>query len=540
MKKFYLLSIFWALFFSVLIVGNPEAATYYIDGSTGNDSNPGTIASPWKTIVKANSTLQAGDTVYLRAGTYASEFIQINPVNSGTSGNYITYQNYDSEEVTISGGRSRHADLISKSWIRIDGIKFYDCGYGWVRFDNTDNCVIQNCTFEDSAAYSGIRMQNGCDYNKFLNNIFVTGPVISTGSKPMNFFKIVSGTHNLFEGNTFAKCSHVALEFENFGTNYNVVRNNTFQNDWHTGLNFNLNAHWNFVEENRFYDQGADYLNDPTPAKNRLFNPGIQLTTSNCIIRRNVADNCGIGLLMNSLSNSTALNNRVYHNTWHSNVRNHYTGTDYITSGHVFKNNILVFGQTIGFDDYELGYDIYFGYGHINDSTWQNNNVYGGANNRYKCERSPKISVIQDALSAELSGNVSYDPLFTDVADRVFTLQPSSLLIDAGMWLTTITSLTANGQTSFTVDDVGYFYDGWSISGETGDQIKTEHGQVATILNINYDMNTINVSPAIDIVNGEGLALNYFGAAPDIGAYEYKIVGDSPVSPTELKLLLGN
>jgi len=44
------------------------AATYYINGASGNDSNPGTIGSPWKTIHKANITMVAGDVVYLRGG----------------------------------------------------------------------------------------------------------------------------------------------------------------------------------------------------------------------------------------------------------------------------------------------------------------------------------------------------------------------------------------------------------------------------------------------------------------------------------------
>ncbi len=82
-------------------------------------------------------------------------------------------------------------------------------------------------------------------------------------------------------------------------------------------------------------------------------------------------------------------------------------------------------------------------------------------------------------------------------------------MIDTGAFLTTITSATASSQTAFTVDDAAYFYDGWGIPGETGDTIKTQNGQITTIQNINYDTNTITVSPATDIVNGEGLSLNY-------------------------------
>jgi hypothetical protein len=63
------------------------AADYYIDGGAGNDQNPGSLSSPWKTITKANTQLQPGDTVYIRKGTYQET---INPQNSGSSGKYIT------------------------------------------------------------------------------------------------------------------------------------------------------------------------------------------------------------------------------------------------------------------------------------------------------------------------------------------------------------------------------------------------------------------------------------------------------------------
>ena len=108
-------------------------------------------------------------------------------------------------------------------------------------------------------------------------------------------------------------------------------------------------------------------------------------------------------------------------------------------------------------------------------------------------------------------------------------------MIDAGAWLTTITNSTASGVSSFVVDDSRYFYDGWGIPGETGDIIKTQNGEVTTIQSINYDTHTITVSPAIHIVKGEGLALNYSGSAPEIGAYEYG-ASDIVSPPKELKI----
>lgn len=95
-----------------------EAASSYYVATTGNDSNPGTLASPFRTIQKAASVAAAGDTVYIRAGTYRET---VTPANSGSSGNPITFQPYNGETVTISGaepvtaGWTNHSGSIYKS-----------------------------------------------------------------------------------------------------------------------------------------------------------------------------------------------------------------------------------------------------------------------------------------------------------------------------------------------------------------------------------------------------------------------------------------
>lgn len=72
---------------------------FYVSLS-GNDSNPGTKARPWRTIQKAADTLVAGETVYIKAGTYEEQVV---PQNSGTASNYIVYAAYPGDTVTIDG-----------------------------------------------------------------------------------------------------------------------------------------------------------------------------------------------------------------------------------------------------------------------------------------------------------------------------------------------------------------------------------------------------------------------------------------------------
>jgi hypothetical protein len=74
--------------------------TYYVSTS-GNDNNAGTLSAPWRTIQKAANTVQAGDTVQVRAGTY-NEIVTMKTSGNATSG-YITFQNYPGEAPILDG-----------------------------------------------------------------------------------------------------------------------------------------------------------------------------------------------------------------------------------------------------------------------------------------------------------------------------------------------------------------------------------------------------------------------------------------------------
>ncbi|NOU79439.1 DUF1565 domain-containing protein [Paenibacillus sp. LMG 31459] len=77
------------------------ANSYYIS-PTGSDSNSGTISSPFKSIMKAQSAASAGDTVYIRGGTYnnfaiATTDSNYNYVHDITKSG-ITYKAYTGEK----------------------------------------------------------------------------------------------------------------------------------------------------------------------------------------------------------------------------------------------------------------------------------------------------------------------------------------------------------------------------------------------------------------------------------------------------------
>jgi parallel beta-helix repeat protein len=160
------MKIFASLLILVLTVASGYGAEYFVS-KTGNDANPGTEAQPWKTIQKAANTLVAGDTVYIKAGTYNERVI---PQNSGTAGNYIIYTPYSNDKVIIDGSGINLpydwgglVDISGKSYIKISGLQIKNAGPN----DNNQGILVDNCsyiTIENNYTYkttsSGIGVWN--------------------------------------------------------------------------------------------------------------------------------------------------------------------------------------------------------------------------------------------------------------------------------------------------------------------------------------------------------------------------------------------
>lgn len=86
-------------------------AVYYVSPG-GNDANPGTLASPFKTIQRARDVVRTvngnmtGDIVVnLRGGNYpVTGAIDFTPSDSGTNGYRVIYQAYQNEVPVLNGG----------------------------------------------------------------------------------------------------------------------------------------------------------------------------------------------------------------------------------------------------------------------------------------------------------------------------------------------------------------------------------------------------------------------------------------------------
>jgi len=338
-KSLRLSLVFLVTFFAVLNWEYVEAATYYISLS-GNDSNPGTLDSPWKTINKANSTLVAGDTVHLRAGTYSQ---QIAPANNGSSDNYITYARYEDEQVNITGFSGVQANLANKSYIKINGLRFLNATSSWILFESTTYSIVQNCYLEGADHWAGINMWSHSNYNQILNNTLIA-TCNGTDGGPQDLVWMVDSSYNLLEGNDFQNGPHNGVDIQR-GTGH-IVRNNTFSNRWHTSLSFYNGGSRNLIENNVIVDSGKDRLDNwctdiPIDrTKDRVHHKGLQYGNDYGIIRNNVFINNGCLALDSKSGRESASNNRIYNNTFYKNeqgIQSSFSNP----SGNVIKNNIF-------------------------------------------------------------------------------------------------------------------------------------------------------------------------------------------------------
>ncbi len=162
-KEFFgLLFTLW----SVVITSILYPTTYYVSPG-GNDNDPGTDLNPWKTIQKAATTLVAGDTVYIKVGTYQERVI---PQNSGSSGDYITYAANPGDSVVIDGSSITLPNdwgglfnISNKSYIKVSGLRIMNAGPNnnntGILVDNSNYIIVEN-NYTYNTMSSGIGVWN--------------------------------------------------------------------------------------------------------------------------------------------------------------------------------------------------------------------------------------------------------------------------------------------------------------------------------------------------------------------------------------------
>ena len=147
------------LFLAALPQIGAEADTYYV-ATSGSNANPGSEVQPWGTIQKAAATLIAGDTVYVKTGTYQERVV---PKTSGNPGNYVAYMVYPGDRVTIDGALvsvpdwGGLLDLSGRSYIKVSGFSIINSTSAGIFADNSSHLTIEkNYTYNTFSSGIGI------------------------------------------------------------------------------------------------------------------------------------------------------------------------------------------------------------------------------------------------------------------------------------------------------------------------------------------------------------------------------------------------
>ena len=200
----------WILVFGILSFASTYAlATTYYVAPTGSDYNAGTITSPFATLQKAHGLAVAGDTIYMRGGTYAVT-AQTTLTRSGVSGNPINIFAYPGEVPVIDAIAMTQAGyyalrLNNSAWWHIKGLEIKNGPEGGFMITNSSNSIIENNNIHHNGHLSqwegnGLEMNQGSANNLILNNDshHNRGAVVGNAD---GFHIGATGTGNVLRGN---------------------------------------------------------------------------------------------------------------------------------------------------------------------------------------------------------------------------------------------------------------------------------------------------------------------------------------------------
>lgn len=168
------------LFFSSLIL---SANTYYVSTTGVNGAYPtrGTLANPWLTWQYGFSQLVAGDTLYIRGGTYNIPVLTgvgVSATLTGTVSDSIHILNYPGEIpildcIGVTSGTENNGLSLEVSYVKIKGLTVRnvwqihsgDNAYGIYLYGN--HTIIENCTVYNVGGSGYFADQ--CDELYFIN-----------------------------------------------------------------------------------------------------------------------------------------------------------------------------------------------------------------------------------------------------------------------------------------------------------------------------------------------------------------------------------
>ena len=528
----------------LLLSSTAFAGTYYVSPtgeaawgtSAGQCGNVSTGRDTPCSKDTANSEAVAGDTVIFLDGTYLSSG-GINPTNSGTVGNVITWKSENKHGAIITISSYWGITLLNGTDYHVfDG--FYikpQGGTSWVRTDSNTSysysgIEIKNCYFFSNTYYSwaGILICGSID-NWYIHDNYIHGPSGSEQgpSDPIFITTLVEEDiieKIVIENNTIIGGYHNALMVQaaNGGTVRNIVfRKNYVSNINHTNIGFALGVSNSLIEDNVILNAGSICTRDGDgttctenengtegdQSKDRMWKYGIALLgSSGFIVRNNILNNNGVAFAMDVDDSN---NHRIYNNTVFGNTRGVGINASRIY-GNWFLNNIF-YNNTL--DSAQLDYELQV---ETLDETdyhnyFENNYVYSTFNSKFKNNADGTLMgtiTTIDAASSDANNNIATNP-------NLSILTPTCVsCVETGGRYLTLANGTGSNSTELIVYDASFIYSGYGISTETGDII-TVGSATATVASISG--NTITLVSPISWENNAEIRLSKQGVK--IGTY---------------------
>jgi parallel beta-helix repeat protein len=129
------------------------AQSWYVS-PTGNDTNSGSPAQPFRQIRKALTKVHPGDRVLVADGNYLG--FDLDSI-SGSNGAPITIQATGTNAVVLkTTDRSDNRDTIfinDSSYIVVDGLRSFGANRAALRIQSGDHVTVRNCVFGDNATW---------------------------------------------------------------------------------------------------------------------------------------------------------------------------------------------------------------------------------------------------------------------------------------------------------------------------------------------------------------------------------------------------
>ena len=266
---------------SQALTTQPFSASAYYVSTGGSDSNAGTADQPFRTIAQGLRSLHAGETLYIRGGTY-NETIDSSNLPSGTSwANAPVIAGHPGESVILTASGSG-TDIISLS--------------GSTQYVMFKNLILDG----QGTAHNGVNNPNNSTHhirfeNVEIRNFWNQGAFVMTSLGGYEFINcnvhhIVAGGHQsanhshglylgnsvLVDGGQYHDNSGYGIQIYNSNypmqpTNNNIIRNAEIYNNATGGVTIGGDS--NVVNNNRVYSNGSGIdVMWGSPSNTQLYN----------------------------------------------------------------------------------------------------------------------------------------------------------------------------------------------------------------------------------------------------------------------------